>query len=375
VTNPAAGTRGTNDRPANDRLLRACRGEPVDRTPVWFMRQAGRYQPEYRALRERYGLLDLCRQPELCAQVTLRPVEALGVDAAILFSDITLPLLGMGVPFEIAEGIGPIVHTPLRTEADVARLRPFEPARDAPFVLEAIRLIRRASPVPLIGFAAGPFTLASYLIEGRGSRDLPETRRLLHGAPDLWRRLMDTLTDATLAHLRAQAGAGAHVVQVFDSWVGVLAPRDYTRAVAPHMRRLFDGLKTAGILSIHFATGTAGLLREMAAAGGDVIAVDWRVRLSQAWAQIGRRGIQGNLDPAVLLADPDTIDAAAKEVLDEAAGRPGHIFNLGHGVLPATPVDHLRRVVDLVHAKSARDVSSAGDAPAGRRAPAARRLR
>jgi len=343
----------------NDRLLRACRGEPVDRTPVWFMRQAGRYQPEYRALRERYTLLDLCRVPELCTQVTLHAVEQLGVDAAILFSDITLPLLGLGVTFEIVEGVGPVVHAPLRTEADVNRLRPFEAERDVPFVLEAIRLIRRASPVPLIGFAAGPFTLASYLIEGRGSRDLLETRRMLLGAPSLWARFMDMLTDATLAYLTAQIAAGAQVVQVFDSWVGALAPRDYEASVRPHVRRLFDGLKVTGVPTIHFGTGTAGLLRQMAAAGGDVIGVDWRVRLGEAWAQIGRCGIQGNLDPAVLLAAPGVIDTATRDVLAQAAGRTGHIFNLGHGVLAATPVDHLRRVVDLVHQATERSASPA----------------
>ncbi len=346
------------------RLLRACCGEPADRTPVWFMRQAGRYQPEYRALRERHSLLDLCRTPDLCAQVTLLPVEQLGVDAAILFADITLPLLGLGVPFEIVEGVGPVVHAPLRTEADIRRLRPFEPERDVPFVLEAIRLIRRAAPVPLIGFAGAPFTLASYLIEGRGSRDLMETRRMLQTAPRLWASLMDVLTDATLTYLKAQIVAGAQVVQLFDSWVGTLAPRDYEQAVWPSMRRLFDGLKATGVPTIHFGTGTAGLLRLMASAGGDVIGIDWRVRLGEAWAQIGPRGIQGNLDPAALLAPFEIVEAAARDVLAEAAGRPGHIFNLGHGVLPQTPVDHLRRLVDLVHeATAVKPPSAARPAP------------
>ena len=338
----------------NDLLLRACRGEPVDRTPVWFMRQAGRYQPGYRALRERYSLLDLCRLPDLCTQVTLAPIEQLGVDAAILFSDITLPLLGLGIDFEIVEGVGPVIQTPLRAETDIARLRPFVPEHDLPFVFEAIRSIRKASPVPLIGFAAGPFTLGSYLIEGRGSRDVPETRRMLLGAPRLWATLMDTLTDATLAYLKAQIAAGVQVVQIFDSWVGALAPRDYERSVLPFMRRLFDGLKTTGVPTIHFGTGTAGLLPLMASAGGEVIGVDWRVRLGEAWAQIGRRGIQGNLDPAVLLATPDVFDRAVREVLAEATGRPGHIFNLGHGVLPTTPVDHLRRVVEIVREVTSR---------------------
>jgi len=313
------------------------------------MRQAGRYQPEYRALRERYTLLDLCRTPELCAQVTLLPVTQLGVDAAILFSDITLPLLGMGVPFEVVEGVGPVIEAPLRTAADVDALRPFEPERDVPFVLDAIRLVRREAAVPLIGFAGAPFTLASYLIEGRGSRELLLTKRMLHEAPDVWASLMQRLTDATLAYLRAQVTAGVQVVQIFDSWVGALAPRDYEAAVFPHMRRLFDGLRATGVPAIHFGTGTAGLLPLMTRAGGDVIGVDWRVRLGDAWEHIGHAGIQGNLDPAALLARFGVVATAAREILADAGGRPGHIFNLGHGVLPQTPVDHLRRLVDLVH--------------------------
>ncbi|MGQ0551169.1 MAG: uroporphyrinogen decarboxylase [Armatimonadota bacterium] len=337
-----------------DRFLRACRGQVTDRTPVWFMRQAGRSQPEYRALRERYALLDLCRSPELCAEITLLPVSQLGVDAAILFSDITLPLLGLGVPFDIVEGTGPVVHAPLRTEADVDRLREFLPERDVPFVLDAIRLIRRVASVPLIGFAGAPFTLASYLIEGRGSRDLLRTRQMLHASPALWARLMQRLTDATLVYLRAQIAAGVQAVQVFDSWVGALAPRDYEAAVLPYMRRLFDGLRGTGVPAIHFGTGTSGLLPMLARAGGDVIGVDWRMRLGWAWAQLDGKAIQGNLDPAALLAPFEVTAGAAREVLADARDRPGHIFNLGHGVLPQTPVDHLRRLVDLVHEESAR---------------------
>lgn len=335
-----------------DRFLRACRRQPTDRTPVWFMRQAGRYQPEYRALRERYSLLDLCRTPDLCAQVTLLPVEQLGVDAAILFADITLPLLGLGVPFDIVEGTGPVIERPVRGQADLARLRPLEPERDVPFVLEAIRLIRRASPVPLIGFAGAPFTLASYLVEGGGSRDLLRTKGMIHQAPGLWAALMARLADATIAYLAAQVEAGCQAVQVFDSWVGALAPRDYEAAVLPHMQRLFEALRPLGVPVIHFGTGTAGLLALMARAGGDVIGVDWRIRLGQAWAQIGDAAIQGNLDPAALLAPFEVAAEGAREILGEAGGRPGHIFNLGHGVLPETPPDHLRRLVDLVHEQS-----------------------
>ncbi len=333
----------------NDSFLLACRGEPTDRTPVWFMRQAGRYQPEYRALRERRSLLELCRTPELAAQVTLLPVERLGVDAAILFADITLPLEGLGVPFDLVEGVGPVIEHPVRTEADLQGLRRFEPERDVPFVLEAVRLIRGEARVPLIGFAGAPFTLASYLIEGRGSKDLLLTKRMLLGAPDLWNELMTRLTDATLAYLGAQIRAGCQAVQLFDSWIGALSPAAYEVGVLPHMRRLFDGLAPLGVPAIHFGTGTAGLLRLMAQAGGDVIGVDWRVHLRDAWSQIGDRAIQGNLDPAVLLAPFEAVERAAVSVLEEAGGRPGHIFNLGHGVLPATPPDHLRRLVDLVH--------------------------
>jgi len=333
----------------NDRFLRACRREPTDCTPVWFMRQAGRYQGEYRALRARHSMLDLCRTPELCAQVTLLPVEQLGVDAAILFADIMLPLIGLGVPFDIVEGAGPVIGTPIRTDAQVDALRPLEPELDLSFVLEAMRLIRREIRVPLIGFAGAPFTVASYLIEGRGSRDLPQTKGMLHGAPALWHRLMHRLTDATITYLRAQVAAGAQAVQLFDSWVGALAPRDYETAVMPHMRRLFGALVALEVPVVHFGTGTAGLLPLMAQAGGDVIGVDWRIRLSDAWARIGDAGIQGNLDPATLLAPFEVTAAAAREVLSDAAARPGHIFNLGHGVLPQTPPDHLRRLVELVH--------------------------
>jgi uroporphyrinogen decarboxylase len=332
-----------------DRFLRACRREPVDRTPVWFMRQAGRSQPEYRALRERHTLLEMVRTPDLCAQITLLPVEQLGVDAAILFSDITLPLAGLGVTFDIIEGQGPVIERPLRTAGDVEHLRPFDAERDVPFLLEAIRLIRREARVPLIGFAGAPFTLASYLVEGHGSRDLSLTKRMLMAEPVLWSRLMTALTDTTLTYLAAQVRAGAHAVQVFDSWIGALAPRDYEVAILPHMRRLFEGLRPLGVPVIHFGTGTAGLLPLMARAGGDVVGVDWRIRLGDAWGRIGAAGIQGNLDPAAMLAPFEVIAETARDILNDAGGRPGHIFNLGHGVLPQTPQDSLRRLVELVH--------------------------
>jgi uroporphyrinogen decarboxylase len=342
----------------NDRLLRACRREPVDRTPVWFMRQAGRSQPEYRTLRKRYTLLDICRTPELCADVTLRPVRQLGVDAAILFADITLPFDGMGVEFDIVEGQGPVVERPIRTEAAVDALRVFEPERDTPALLEAIRLIRGDAPVPLIGFAGAPFTLASYLIEGRGNRELHTTKRMLREAPDVWARLMTHLTDTTIAYLRAQAQAGAQALQLFDSWIGALSPHDYAHAILPHMKRLFDALQRLDVPVIHFGTGTAGLLHLMARAGGDVIGVDWRIGLADAWDRIGAAGIQGNLDPSIVLAPFDIVATAAQAILRDAAGRSGHIFNLGHGVLPETSPDNLRRLVNLVHEYT--DVAVAG---------------
>ncbi len=336
-----------------DRFLRACRREPVDCTPVWFMRQAGRSQPEYRALRRRLSLWEIFRRPDLVAEITVRPVEQLGVDAAILFADITLPLRTLGVPVDVDDGRGPVMADPVRTARAVEALRPWAPDAETSGVLEGLRLACGASPVPVIGFAGGPFTLACYLVDGGPSRDFPETRRLVHRDPGLWGALMDRLTDATVAFLHAQVAAGARAVQVFDSWVGCLAPDDYERAVAPWMRRIFRALAAAGVPSIHFGTGTAGLLEAMARCGGDVIGVDWRVRLADAWARIGPRAIQGNLDPAAVVDDPAVMERAARAVLDDAAGRPGHIFNLGHGVLPSTPVDHLRRLAEFVHTASA----------------------
>ena len=340
-------------RPFNDRFLRACLHRPVDRTPVWFMRQAGRYQPEYRRLRERYSLIEICQLSELCAEVTLLPVRQLGVDAAILFGDIMLPLGPMGVRFRIQEGHGPVVENPIRWAQDVERLRPLEPEEDLPFVLEAIGILRKELEVPLIGFAGGPFTLASYLIEGGPSRAFSQTKAFMYREPALWDRLLERLTAAVTRFLEAQARAGAHALQVFDSWVGCLSPSDYRAHVLPHMRRLFAELKELGVPLIHFGVGTGGLLELMQEAGGDVIGLDWRVHLDQAWQRLGwRAAIQGNLDPAVLLGPWELVEQRALEVLERAGGRPGHIFNLGHGVLPETPPDHLRRLVELVHERS-----------------------
>lgn len=342
----------------NDRFLRACRLEPVDRTPVWFMRQAGRSQPEYRALRDRHTLIEIVRNPELCAQVTLRPVEELGVDAAVLFADITLPLLSMGVGFELQDG-GPRIHDPVRSSLDVAALRPFAVDETIAAVLHAIQLIRQRSPVPLIGFAGAPFTVASYLVEGGPSRDYLQTKSMMYLQPQTWHALMDNLTEMTVRYLQAQVAAGAEAVQLFDSWVGCLSPTDYTRYVAAYSRRVFDALAPLGIPTIHFGTCTAGLLREMARAGGNVIGFDWRIDLHEAWAIVGfDRAVQGNLEPAALLAEPAITGERTLEVLRRAGGRPGHIFNLGHGVLPDTPRERLKLVVDVVRTHSAEMVGT-----------------
>jgi uroporphyrinogen decarboxylase len=341
--------------PMPDRFLRACRREPVDATPVWFMRQAGRALPEYRTIRERATLLEITHDAALCAEVTLQPVRRLGVDAAILFADITTPFAGLGVEFDIREGIGPVIERPVRTAADVAVLRPFEPEASVAPLLEAIRLVRAESPVPLIGFAGAPFTLACYLVEGGPSRDFIRTKTLLHTEPETWDRLMAVLTETTVRYLAAQVAAGAQAVQVFDSWVGGLSPLDYERAVAPWMRRLFAAVGELDVPSIHFGVGTAGVLRLQAAAGGDVIGLDWRISLADGWALVGDRGVQGNLDPALLLGPFDGVAESARWILDQAAGRAGHVFNLGHGVLPATDPDDLARLVDLVHGYPSRD--------------------
>lgn len=335
----------------NDRFLRACRREPVDCTPIWLMRQAGRYLPEYRALREKYDLLTLCRTPALAVEVTLQPLRRFDLDAAILFSDIMVPLQGMGIEFEIQESVGPIVATPVRDQREVNRLRVLEPESAVPFVLDAIRLLRRELDrrVPLIGFAGAPFTLASYIVEGRPSRELLCTKRLMYSCPDVWHALMDKLADSVSAYLLSQIRAGAQAVQLFDSWVGVLSPRDYREYVAPYSKKIFAALEPAGVPCIHFGTGTGMLFERMREAGGDVIGIDWRVPLDHAWQRLGAVALQGNLDPAVLLTSPEIVERYASAILAEARGHTGHIFNLGHGVLPVTPVENVARLVEVVH--------------------------
>jgi uroporphyrinogen decarboxylase len=336
-----------------NRLLKAYRRQPVDRTPVWFMRQAGRVLPEYRAVRQKYDLLGISRQPELCAEVTLQPVKRLGVDGAILFADIMTPLIGLGVDIRIVEHAGPVLDAPVRSEADVCRLlRPLEPGADVPYVLETIGLLRRELPagVALIGFAGAPFTLASYLVEGGASRTFGQTKRLMHAEPAVWHELMSRLAGIVTAYAKAQVEAGVQAFQLFDSWVGCLSPDDYCRCVQPYTSAIFDALAPLGLPTIHFGTGTSSLLEAMAEAGGSAIGLDWREPLDRGWARVGHgRAIQGNLDPAVLLAPWEAVRLEAELVLDRAAGRSGHVFNLGHGLLPETPLDTIQRLVDFVH--------------------------
>jgi uroporphyrinogen decarboxylase len=351
-------TTATRAMTGAERMLAACRRRPVDATPVWFMRQAGRSLAGYRALREQYPILTLAKTPELCSRITLMPVEELGVDGAVLFADIMLPLEAMGVSLEIQPELGPVIHSPIRDRSSVERLRPLEPEEGVPFVLETIRTLRSElsdGRAAVIGFCGAPFTLACYLIEGRPSRDYVQAKALMLREPTVWAALMDRLADGMIAYLRAQVRAGADVIQVFDSWVGSLAPSDYQRAVLPWMQRLFAELRTAGAPTIYFGTGCASLLELMASAGSDLVSVDWRVNLDDAWRRIGfDRGIQGNLDPVRPVAGWDAAHAGMRDVLAAADGRVGHVFNLGHGVLPETDPDILRRLVDAVHAESAR---------------------
>jgi uroporphyrinogen decarboxylase len=341
-----------------ERILAALRRQPVDRTPVWFMRQAGRALAAYRTLREHHDILAITRTPELCARVTLMPVEALGVDAAVLYADIMLPLIGMGVPFSIDPGVGPIIHAPVRSAADVSGLRVLDAAEEAtPELFAAIRMVRQSlgDQTAVIGFAGAPFTVASYLIEGRPSRDHARAKALMHSDPNLWDRLLDTLSTVTIRYLGAQVDAGVDALQLFDSWVGSLSQHDYAARVLPHVRRIIAETRSAGRPLILFGTGCPHLLESMRSAEADAVSVDWRLPLDVAWRRIGYdRAIQGNLDPSVLLAPWPVVARETARVLGEAGGRDGHVFNLGHGVLPDTEESTLRRVVGLVHEETAR---------------------
>ena len=334
-------------------LVRACRLEPVERTPVWFMRQAGRSLPEYREIRKRHGLFDVVRRPELCAEVTLQPVRRHGVDAAVMFADIMLPVLGMGVEVELVENVGPVVDQPVASAADVERLGVPEPEAAVPSILEAVRIVRRElrADQAVVGFAGGPFTVAGYLVEGRPTRDFVKTKGLMYGSPDIWHALMEKLAETFVRYLRAKQEAGADVIQLFDSWVGALSVDDYLEFVAPYSRRI---LASVDVPTIHFSTGTAHLLQTMAETGGDIVGLDWRIPLDAGWDLVGAdRGVQGNLDPAVLLGPFERVQAESERILERAGGRAGHIFNLGHGVLPATDPAALGRLVELVHERTA----------------------
>jgi uroporphyrinogen decarboxylase len=338
------------------RFLKACRREKADATPVWFMRQAGRYMAEYRALREKHGMLELCRTPELAAEVTLQPVRAFSVDAAILFADILLPLPPMGLKLEFLQGEGPALTPPVRKDEDVDDLRVFDPKEDLGFVLEAIKLAKKelSGKVPLIGFAGAPFTLAAYAVEGGPSADYAVVKAMMRENPGLWDRLMGKLTSVSAAYLRAQAEAGADALQLFDSWAGVLTREEYARYAAPYSRNVLSEAAKTGVPIIHFGTGTSPFLEDFRDAGGGVIGVDWSIPLDEAWKRIGYdRAIQGNLDPAKLLGPRVELKKAVGEVLRRAEGRPGHIFNLGHGIPKETPPENVGAVAEWVHEMSA----------------------
>jgi uroporphyrinogen decarboxylase len=337
------------------RFVQACRAQPVDRTPVWFMRQAGRYMPEYRAVRKQYSLIEICKKPELAAAVTITAAEALGVDAAIIFADLLLPLEVMGLPFHFAAGNGPVLDAPIRDEAAIDRLRT-DRSDDLGYIAEAIRLVCRhfGSSLPVIGFCGAPFTLASYMIEGRGSRNYLHTKKLMYRSPLAWGKLMTTLVTVLTHYAAQQVRAGADAIQIFDSWVGCLGVEDYCRYVLPSTTELVQKLQTAGVPIIYFGTGTASLLALTKQTGADVIGVDWRMPLDQAWRKLGSGAIQGNLDPVLLFAEWSELKSRAQEILDRAHRRSGHIFNLGHGILPETPVESVKALTKFVQEYSSR---------------------
>lgn len=342
-------------------FVRACKALPVERTPVWFMRQAGRYMPEYRAVRKKHSLIEICKNPALAAEVTITAAEILQVDAAIIFADLLLPLEVMGLPFHFSAGEGPVIEQPVRRVEDVQRLRT-DLASDLGYVAEAVRLVTRhfVTRLPVIGFCGAPFTLASYMIEGSGSRHYINTKTLMYSQPHVWDELLGKLVSVTSAYAVEQVRAGADAIQVFDSWVGCLSVDDYRQYVLPRTNELIKKLKAAGAPVIYFGTDTASLLSSMKGTGADVIGLDWRVPLDEGWRCLGNSGaVQGNLDPVVLFADWKEIRLRAEEILSRAEGRPGHIFNLGHGILPETPVENVKALAQFVQEHSARMAASA----------------
>ncbi|CEH29525.1 Uroporphyrinogen decarboxylase (UPD) (URO-D) (EC4 .1.1.37) [Aneurinibacillus migulanus] len=341
-------------KPFNDNFLKACRGEAHDRVPAWYMRQAGRYQPEYRKIREKYSLFEITHRPEVCAEVTMLPIEQLDVDAAILFADIMTPMPAMGINVEIKSNIGPVIDNPITCKEDVEKLQPLHPSEDVPYILDTIKLLREQLSVPLIGFAGAPFTLASYLIEGGPSRNYYKTKAFMHSNPEAWHLLMDKLGEMTVTYLQAQIHAGAQAVQVFDSWVGALNAQDYRTYVAPVMNRIFSALEKENAPKIMFGVGAGHLLQEWNKLPLDVIGLDWRTSITQARQQGVSRTVQGNLDPGLLLADWPELEKKAKEILDEGMESPGFIFNLGHGVYPQVKVETLQRLTAFIHDYSAK---------------------
>ncbi len=334
----------------NDRFLRACRKETVDRIPVWYMRQAGRYDADYRRIREKYSLVEICSHPEICYEVTKMPVDKLGVDAAILFSDIMIPIGAMGLSFEIREHVGPIIENPIRTEADVAHLELFQPSIKLPYVLETIKLLRENLSVPLIGFTGAPFTLASYMIEGGPSRDYIHTKQMMVGNTPLWMKLMDKLKDMIIEYASAQVKAGAMAIQLFDSWVGSLAPDDFRTYVLETMKEIFNGLAKLNVPLIYFGVTTGELLELFADTGASVIGVDWRLSIANARKRIGpNAAIQGNLDPVMLYAPWPEIEKRARSIIDDGLLLPGFVFNLGHGVKPTVDIEVLKKLTQFVH--------------------------
>jgi uroporphyrinogen decarboxylase len=334
----------------NTRFLDACRRQPADTTPIWLMRQAGRYMPEYRAVREKYSMLDVIRTPELACEITLQPVKAFDLDAAIIFADILPILIGMGLKLDFVKGEGPVIENPIRSEEDVERLVTPTAEDNVPYTLEAIRLVRHELTIPLIGFAGAPFTLASYAIEGGGSKNHIDVKSFMFAQPDAWHCLMDKLATVVGSYLVAQAEAGAQALQVFDSWAGALSPADYREYVLPYSRRVVEQAQSTGVPVIYFGTDLNGMLPLIREIGSDVVGVDWRIEIDQAWVQLGADVVvQGNLDPVVLFAPWPEVQRRADDILRRVNKRPGHIFNLGHGILPQTPVDTVRRLVDYVH--------------------------
>ena len=350
--------------PFDDTFLRACRRQPVDHTPVWMMRQAGRYLPEYRAIREHHGFLEMCRTPELAVEVSMQPVDLVGVDAAIMFSDILVSFPAMGLDLEFARGEGPVIHNPIRTAADVAKLRVADPLEATPFVAETLRILRREleNKVPLIGFAGAPFTLASYAIEGHGTRDYENCKALMWSDPAAWNALLGKFADTTIAYLCMQIDSGAQVVQLFDSWVGYVAPYDYERSVLPHSKRVIDEVTAygaakveGGVPVIHFANGATSMMDLVQKAGGDVLGVDWRLDMGRALEIIDEKfGIQGNIDPVALFAPDEALSEMVSDIVTKVGKRPGHVFNLGHGIHKTTDPEKARTFVRLVHEHSAR---------------------